>query len=64
MMTIKIDRFKLTHESYKSQRGVDIVDYLQYRTIVSIDTSNRETNEKLAKIILDELNSGKYDLGD
>ena len=62
-MTVKINRYEIQGGKYYSKTGKSkvIIDYLEYREICSFDTNNRELNQKLAEIVLKELNTGKYE---
>ncbi len=57
-MTVQIDRYVI----YETQ-GPKIVIYDKEleRNICSVNTLNRENNVALANILLDELNTGKYE---
>lgn len=57
-MTVQIDRYAL----YETQSPkVIIYDKELERNICSVNTLNRENNIALANILLDELNTGKYE---
>lgn len=64
--SIKIDRFQIVNNTHNySSLGdicVGIQDYLEYTVICSFETPNRETNMRLAEIVLKELNKGELDL--
>jgi len=64
-MTIKIDRFQVEvvegSRLYKSG-SASVKDILLNTWIASFDTGNKELNIKLANMVLDEINTGKYDL--
>ena len=55
---VQINRFQLKSDGvlYRSGRGVSIIDYQKYQTIVDIMTDNQELNIKIGEIVLEELN--------
>ena len=61
-MTVKINRYEITGGRYYSKSGKSkvIIDYLEHREICSFSTDNEEVNQRLAEIVLKELNTGKY----
>ena len=57
-MTVKIDRYQINWE--KSPR-ILIYDHRLQKNICSFNTLDKDTNVALALIMLDELNTGKYE---
>ena len=57
-MTVQIDRYAI-YESPSPK--VIIYDKELERNICSVNTLNKENNVALANILLDELNTGKYE---
>lgn len=57
-MSVKIDRYSLSDEASPK---IIIFDNKLQRNICSVNTLNRENNVLLANILLDELNTGKYE---
>lgn len=57
-MTVKIDRYELSEE--KSPKII-IKDNKLQKNICSVNTLDKEHNLELARIILEELNTGKYE---
>ena len=55
---VQINRFQLKDDGvhYRSGRGVSIIDYQKYQTIVEIMTDKQELNIKIGEIVLEELN--------
>ena len=62
-MTVKMDRYEIIENSryISSKTSVGIKDNKKFEVIASFETPNKEVNIKFAKIILDELNTGKYE---
>lgn len=64
-MTVKMDRYEIVIDDYmygsKNGKCVGIKDNKKYEIIASFDTTNKEMNLKFAQMILDELNTGKYE---
>ena len=61
-MTVKINRYKVSKSAnFKGDKARAIIDYSSYREIITFDTDNEETNQKLAEVVLNELNTGKYE---
>ena len=61
MMSVLIDRYVLNLENSPK---VLIYDKKLERVICSVNTLDRENNVALANILLDELNTGKYEEDD
>lgn len=65
-MTVKIDRFQIVSNDHgfysKSGKSRGIIDFLEYKIIMSFDTDDETVNQELAEIMLKELNTGKYNL--
>ena len=57
-MSVKIDRYQIRYE--KSPKIVIFDNKLQ-KNICSLNTLDKDNNESLAQILLDELNTGKYE---
>lgn len=57
-MSVLIDRYELKLEQSPK---VIIYDTLLELNIVSVNTLNKDYNLALASIVLDELNTGKYE---
>ena len=57
-MSVMIDRYEL---KYVASPKIIIFDNKLQRNICSVNTLNRENNVLLANILLDELNTGKYE---
>ena len=57
-MSVKIDKYVIIDE--KSPKMI-IFDKDNQKNIVSVNTLDSEINLALAEIILDELNTGKYE---
>jgi hypothetical protein len=57
-MSVKIDRYQLNYE--KSPKIIIFDNKLQ-KNICSVNTLDKDNNELLAQILLDELNTGKYE---
>ena len=62
-MIVKINRYEIKGGTYYSKSGKSkvIIDYLEYREICSFNTNNEKLNQILAEIVLNELNTGKYE---
>lgn len=60
-MTVKIDRYELKLE--QSPKMIIFDNKLQMN-IASVNTKDRDNNERLAQILLDELNTGHYEEDD
>jgi len=64
-MTVKMNKYEIVNDDHiygsRSGKSVGIQDNKEYKIIASFDTSSKETNMKFAKMILDELNTGKYE---
>ena len=62
-MTVKMDKYELVEGTYFSRSGKSfgIRDNRLYEVIITFDTNSKEANEKFARMILDELNTGKYE---
>ncbi len=62
-MTVKMDRYKIIGDRYYSRSGTarGIQDFLKNEVIMSFDTHNEELNQKFAEMMLEELNTGKYE---
>ena len=62
-MTVTINRYKIEGGKYYSRSGKTkvIIDYLKHQEICCFSTENEALNQKLAEIVLKELNTGKYE---
>lgn len=57
-MSVKIDRYELNDEASPK---IIVFDNKLQRNICSVNTLDKENNVLLANILLDELNTGKYE---
>lgn len=57
-MSVKNDKYVL---KFEQSPKVIIFDNMLQRNICSVNTLNKENNEVLAEILLNELNTGKYE---
>ena len=57
-MTVQIDRYELKEEASPK---IIVFDNKLQRNICSVNTLDKENNVLLANILLDELNTGKYE---
>lgn len=57
-MSVKIDRYELNEEASPK---IIVFDNKLQRNICSLNTLDKENNILLANILLDELNTGKYE---
>lgn len=57
-MSVKIDRYELKEEASPK---IIVFDNKLQRNICSVNTLDKENNVLLANILLDELNTGKYE---
>lgn len=60
-MSVKIDKYRLIDE--KSPKIIIYDNELQ-RNIISVNTVDVDNNLALAEMILEELNTGKYEVDD
>ena len=60
-MSVKIDKYRLIDE--KSPKIIIYDNELQ-RNIISVNTIDVDNNLALAEMILEELNTGKYEVDD
>ena len=64
-MSVKMDRYEIigkTNDFYsKSGKSRGIKDNKYFQVIMSFDTYNEELNQKFAELMLNELNTGKYE---
>ncbi|WP_407415762.1 hypothetical protein [Methanobrevibacter sp.] len=59
-MTVKIDKYRLHHDTNSSA----IYDLSTGYKIITLGLMKKEVREKLAEKILNELNTGKYEMGE
>lgn len=57
-MSVKIDRYELKEDASPK---IIVFDNKLQRNICSVNTLDKENNILLANILLDELNTGKYE---
>ena len=57
-MSVKIDRYEL---KFEQSPKIIIFDNKLQMNIASVNTKDKENNVSLAQILLDELNTGKYE---
>ena len=63
VMVVKVDKYYVV-DGGNRENHVCIIDQTKIfdRTIVEFATSSKEVNMLLANLVLDELNTGKYEL--
>lgn len=62
VMVVKVDKYYVVNDGNR-ENHVSIIDQTKIfdRTIAEFATSSKEVNMLLANLVLDELNTGKYE---
>lgn len=61
MNKVQIDKYRLQKSAYYGDKNYEIFDKELYKTIISFNTDSEELNLIFGQMLLDELNTGKYE---